>query len=252
MSIAAVHSASASTASELFADHVSVSFDGLHALSDVGLSVRRHEIVGLIGPNGAGKTTLVNCLSGFQKPTKGRVLLDGKETRSWSPDHFRREGIARTFQAGRLFKDLTVHENIEVTAVALGHSRRSAAAVADEMLVRVDLAGKASRLASTLPYTDQRRLGIGRALALSPGFVLLDEPAAGMSEAECDSLMALVASIPVVFGCGVLLIEHNMRVVMSISNRICVLDGGRLLAEGSPLEIQQHEGVLAAYLGEDL
>ena len=102
MTIAAVHSASTSTASELSADHVSVSFDGLDALSDVGLSIGRHEILGLIGPNGAGKTTLVNCLSGFQRPTKGRVLLDGKETRSWSPDHFRRQGIARTFQAGRL------------------------------------------------------------------------------------------------------------------------------------------------------
>jgi branched-chain amino acid transport system ATP-binding protein len=252
MSNAAVYSASTSSASGLSADHVSVSFDGLDALSDVGLSVGRHEIVGLIGPNGAGKTTRVNCLSGFQKPSKGRVLLDGKETRSWSPDHFRRQGIARTFQAGRLFKDLTVLENIEVTAVALGSSRRSAAAVAKEMLDRVDLADKASHAASTLPYTDQRRLGIGRALALSPGFVLLDEPAAGMSEAECDSLMTLVASIPAVFGCGVLLIEHNMRVVMSISKRICVLDGGRLLAEGTPREIQQHEGVLAAYLGEDL
>jgi branched-chain amino acid transport system ATP-binding protein len=233
-------------AAELGADKLSVRFQGLAAISDVSLTVQRHEVFGLIGPNGAGKTTLVNCLTGFQRPTEGRVMLGGVDTAGWPATRFREHGVARTFQAGRLFKDMTVTENVEVTAAGLGLSLRGARAHAQAMLGWIGLSEKASLHAGALAYTDQRRLGIARALVLSPAFILLDEPAAGMSDAECEEL---VASIPRIFTCGVLLIEHNMRVVMGISQRIHVLDGGRTIAEGTPDEIQRHEAVLAAYLG---
>jgi branched-chain amino acid transport system ATP-binding protein len=236
-------------ASELAAEKLSVRFQGLAAISEVSLLVQRHEVFGLIGPNGAGKTTLVNCLTGFQRPTEGRVMLGRADTSGWAPARFRERGVARTFQAGRLFKDMSVVENVEVTAAGLGLSLRGAREHALAMLNWIGLADKASWRAGALAYTDQRRLGIARAMVLSPAFVLLDEPAAGMSDAECEDLMVLVASIPRTFTCGVLLIEHNMRVVMGISQRIHVLDGGKTIAEGSPDEIQRHAAVLAAYLG---
>ena len=239
----------ASQTAQLAVEGLSVRFEGLAALSEVSLAVQRHEVFGLIGPNGAGKTTLVNCLTGFQRPSCGRVLLNGEDTAGWKPDYFRRAGVARTFQAGRLFKDMTVLDNIEVTAVSLGHTRRAAKAVAMNVLGWIDLADKAHLLASALAYTDQRRVSIARALVITPAFLLLDEPAAGMSDSECEHLMALIQSIPQTFGCGVLLIEHNMRVVMGISDRIHVLDGGRTIAEDTPDKIQRHQGVLAAYLG---
>jgi len=236
-------------AAELAAETVVVQFEGLTAIADVSLTVGRHEIFGLIGPNGAGKTTLVNCLTGFQVPTSGRVLLGREVTTDWKPERFRKAGVGRTFQAGRLFRDMTVIENVEVTGVGLGLRRRQARTQALELLQWVGMAAKADVIAGTLPYTDERRVGIARALMLAPAFVLLDEPAAGMSDAECDELMHLVTSIPKVFSCGVLLIEHNMRVVMGICDRIHVLDGGRTIAEGTPHEIQRDETVIAAYLG---
>jgi branched-chain amino acid transport system ATP-binding protein len=236
-------------ASELTAEQLEVRFGGVAAVSDVTLTVQRHEVFGLIGPNGAGKTTLVNCLTGFQRPTSGRVLLGRDPTDGWSPDKFRKQGVARTFQAGRLFRDMTVLENIEVTAVGLGLGRRAAAERAMAMLDWIGLAEQAHRIAGTLAYTDERRVGIARALILSPAFVLLDEPAAGMSDAECEGLAEWVATIPRRFDCGVLLIEHNMRVIMGVCDRIHVLDGGRTLAEGKPFEIQDNPDVIAAYLG---
>lgn len=236
-------------AAELSAEKLTVLFQGLAAISDVSLTVRRHEIFGLIGPNGAGKTTLVNCLTGFQAPTEGRILVGRQSTAGWEPTRFREMGIARTFQAGRLFKEMSVLENAEVAAVGLGLDRRKAIARSRAILDWVGLADKSALPAGALPYTDQRRLGIARAMVIPPAFVLLDEPAAGMSDAECEGLMVLVSSIPKAFNCGVLLIEHNMRVVMGISHRIHVLDGGKTLAEGVPAEIQSDQAVLAAYLG---
>jgi branched-chain amino acid transport system ATP-binding protein len=236
-------------AAELSAENLVVRFQGLSAISDVSLTVLRHEVFGLIGPNGAGKTTLVNCLTGFQRPAGGRVMVGGEDATGWTAPAFRERGVARTFQAVRLFKDMNVIENVEVTAVGMGLSLRHARDHARAMLGWIGLGDKESWRAGALPYTDQRRLGIARGLVLSPAFILLDEPAAGMSDAECEHLMELVASIPRTFTCGVLLIEHNMRVVMGISQRIHVLDGGRTLAEGTPAEIQSHQGVMSAYLG---
>lgn len=240
---------SLTNAAVLAVQKLSVRFNGLAAISDVSLVLARQEVFGLIGPNGAGKTTLVNCLTGFQAPTEGRILLGEADTTGWPAARFRSHGVARTFQAGRLFKDMSVAENVEVTATGLGLSLRSARLHAMALLDWIGLADKAGLKAGALAYTDQRRLGIARSLVLSPAFILLDEPAAGMSDDECEELMALVSSIPATFSSGVLLIEHNMRVVMGISDRIHVLDGGKTLAEGTPADIQKHEAVMAAYLG---
>jgi branched-chain amino acid transport system ATP-binding protein len=238
------------TAAELAAENVTVRFRGLSAISQVSLLLRRNEVFGLIGPNGAGKTTLVNCLSGFQQPTSGRILIAGSDAAGMAPRDFRREGITRTFQAGRLFKSLTVRENIEVATVALGLNRHEAARQTLAVLDWLGIADKADHAAGTLPYTDERRVGIARALIPVPAFVLLDEPAAGMSEVECENLMSLILDIPKIFGCGVRLIEHSMQVIMGVCDRIHVLNSGQSVAEGTPLEIQRSEDVIASYLGE--
>jgi branched-chain amino acid transport system ATP-binding protein len=239
-----------SDAAELRAENIVVRFSGLTAIANVSLNVQRREVFGLIGPNGAGKTTLVNCLTGFQTPTSGRALLGETDGTGWSASHFRKAGVARTFQGGRLFREMTILENLEVTAVGLGLNRRQAYRQAMAMLRWIGLADKAHLIAGSLPYTDERRVGIARAMVLPPAFVLLDEPAAGMSDAECDELMHLIAAIPKEFSCGVLLIEHNMRVIMGVCDRIHVLDTGRTIAEGTPHEIQRNTAVINAYFGE--
>lgn len=236
----------------LDAEGVTVRFGGLLALKDISFSLKPGEIVGLIGPNGAGKTTLVNCLSGFQKLTSGIVRVNGTLTSTWSAPEFRIHGVARTFQSGRLFPDLTVRENVEVPLVALGMSRAKARQEATALLERTGLASSADKEAATLPYTDERRVGIARALAMQPSYVLLDEPAAGMSDSECEELMEMVHSLPGQFGCGVLLIEHNMTVVMNVSDRIHVLDVGQTLAQGRADEIRKNPAVIDAYLGSEL
>ena len=235
----------------LSAEALSVSFDGLRAISDVSLAFSKGEILGLIGPNGAGKTTFVNCLTGFQTPTDGKARLGNKETTRWSATDFRKAGVARTFQSGRLFREMSVLENVEVTGVALGLSRRAAQREAMELLGWMGIGKCAHQVAGTLPYTDERRVGIARALLRSPDFLLLDEPAAGMSDHECAELAALVRKIRTELECGVLLIEHNMAVVMEICDRVHVLDGGRTLAQGSPTEVRKDPAVISAYLGAE-
>jgi branched-chain amino acid transport system ATP-binding protein len=235
----------------LHAEAVSVRFGGLDAVADISLTVGAAEILGLIGPNGAGKTTLVNCLSGFQRPTQGRVLLDDRVANDWSASRFRFEGVSRTFQAGRLFKDMTVSENVEVAAVAMGLNRRNARGQVLELLAQLGIGYLADKIAGTLPYTDERRVGIARALIMSPAFILLDEPAAGMSGHECEHLMDIIMRIPKDYGCSVLLIEHNMAVIMGVCDRIHVMDGGRTLASGTPEEMRRNQAVINAYLGSE-
>ena len=234
----------------LEATDVSVRFEGLTAVDNVNETIQRGEIVGLIGPNGAGKTTLINVMTGFQQPTAGKVVLAGKVISEFSPHWIRRHGVARTFQAGRLFREMSVKENVEVAAVGMGLGRKRAHAHAMELLDWIGLADRAEYPAGVLPYTDERRVGIARALVMNPKFVLMDEPAAGMSDLECDNLMQFVVEIRERFQCGVLLIEHNVRVVMGVCERIHVLDSGRTIARGSPQEIQNDPAVIKAYLGE--
>jgi branched-chain amino acid transport system ATP-binding protein len=233
----------------LEASDVVVTFGGLTAIDGVSLALADGEILGLIGPNGAGKTTLVNVITGFQRPTRGRVRLDGADITGLPAHRAARAGLARTFQAVRLFRDLTVAENLEAAAVGVGCSRAEARARARTVLEWVRFAHKAEQRADSLPYGEERRVGIARALAMAPKFVLLDEPAAGLADAECEDLMGLIRRMPGDHGCGVLLIEHNMRVVMGVCDRIHVIDVGRTIAEGTPAEIQRHPDVLRAYLG---
>lgn len=221
----------------LSAQQVSVAFDGLKALSNVTLSVPRGEVTGLIGPNGAGKTTFVNVLTGFQQPDHGRVLLDGEDVGHLKPHLMRRRGIARTFQSGRLFAELSVLDNLEVTGVGLGLSRREAAEKAEAMLDWIGISSLAERTAGGLPYTDERRVAIGRALMLEPKYLLLDEPAAGMSAEEAADLVRLIRRIATDVGCGVLLIEHNIGLVLSICSHIHVLDSGEVIEDGPPSAI---------------
>ena len=233
----------------LSADRVSVSFDGLKALSNVTLDVPREKVTGLIGPNGAGKTTLVNVLTGFQAPTEGRVTLDGAEIGGTEPHRIRHLGIARTFQSGRLFGDLSVIDNLEVTGVGLGLSRKEAAAKADAMLDWIGIGALAERTAGALPYTDERRVAIGRALMGRPSYILLDEPAAGMSGPEASELSALIRRIAGDLGCGILLIEHNVGLVLGLCEHIVVLDSGAIVEEGAPAAIRSSEKVRHAYMG---
>jgi branched-chain amino acid transport system ATP-binding protein len=234
----------------LRASSVSRSFEGVRALQDVSLELHRHEVVGLIGPNGAGKSTLVNVLTGFDRPTQGAVELEGRSITRWSAHRRARAGLARTFQHSRSFRHLTVRENVEVAALGVGAGPGRARRRADELLALLGLEQRASAPAGLLAHGDERRLGVARALATRPRFVLMDEPAAGLPEAEVPDFAAVVRSVRDEHDAGVLLIDHNMALVMSVCDRIQVLDQGRTLAEGTPAEVRGNLDVAAAYLGE--
>ncbi len=234
----------------LRASAVSRSYDGVQALGGVTLELRRGEVVGLIGPNGAGKSTLVNLLSGFDRPDNGAVSLGGRDVTRWSPNRRARHGLARTFQHSHSFRDLSVRENVEIAALGVGAGPRRAARRARDLLRVLGLERYADAPAAALAHGDERRLGVARALALEPRFVLLDEPAAGLPEAEVPGFAALVRSVRDDHGAGVLLIDHNMALVMEICERIHVLDQGQTLTEGTPVEIRANLDVAAAYLGE--
>ena len=234
----------------LRASSVYRSFEGVRALQDVTLELHRHEVVGLIGPNGAGKSTLVNVLSGFDRPTQGSVELAGRRITRWSGHRRAKAGLVRTFQHSRSFRDLTVRENVEVAAIGVGAGPRKARRRADELLELLGLDSLQKRPAGVLAHGDERRLGVARALATEPRFVLMDEPAAGLPEAEVPEFASVVRSVRDDHEAGVLLIDHNMALVMSVCDRIVVLDQGRTLAEGSPAEIRGNLDVAAAYLGE--
>jgi branched-chain amino acid transport system ATP-binding protein len=228
---------------------VSRSFEGVQALADVALELGRREVVGLIGPNGAGKTTLVNVLTGFDVPSEGSVQLEGRNVTGWSPQRLGRAGLARTFQHGHAFKGLTVRENVEVAALGTGASGREARRRASRLLDALGLRKRADDSASALPHGDERKLGVARALATEPRFVLMDEPAAGLTESEVPDLAAVVRSVRDDHGAGVLLIDHNVTLILDVCDRIHVLDQGRTLAEGIPDEIRRNIDVANAYLG---
>jgi branched-chain amino acid transport system ATP-binding protein len=233
----------------LRASSVSRSFAGVQALRDVTLELRQGEVAGLIGPNGAGKSTLVNVLSGFDRPTSGRVLLEGRDVTRWPAHRRGRHGLARTFQHSHAFGSLTVRENVEVSALGVGAPGRVAGRRAGELLELLGLAAYAEQPASALAHGDERRLGVARALATEPRFVLMDEPAAGLSEAEVPRFAAAVRMVRD-HGAGVLLVDHNIALVLEVCERIHVLDQGKTLADGTPEEIRADLGVAAAYLGE--
>jgi branched-chain amino acid transport system ATP-binding protein len=222
----------------------------VRALSEVTLELHRHEVVGLIGPNGAGKSTLVNVLSGFDRPDAGSVELEGRAITRWSPHRRGRAGLARTFQHSHAFRSLSVRENVEVAAIGVGAGPREARRRASELMELLGLDRFAELDAAGLAHGDERRLGVARALATRPRFVLMDEPAAGLPEAEVPEFAAAVRSVRDDHDAGVLLIDHNMALVMEVCDRVQVLDQGRTLAEGTPAEIRANLDVGAAYLGE--
>ena len=234
----------------LRASSVSRSFAGIQALHGVTLELGRGEVLGLIGPNGAGKSTLVNVLSGFDRPTGGVVELDGRDVTRWPAYRRGRRGLARTFQHSHAFRDLSVRENVEVAALGSGTSPRRAAARTQELLELLGLAQYADAPAAVLAHGDERRLGVARALATGPRYVLMDEPAAGLPEAETPAFAEVVRFVRDDRGAGVLLIDHNMALIMDVCDRIQVLDQGETLAEGTPAEIRANLDVAAAYLGE--
>jgi len=233
----------------LEAHDIVVEFDGVSVLEGVDFTLRRGEILGLIGPNGAGKTTLVNVLSGFQRPKRGRVVVAGRPIKDAAPHQVARMGVSRTFQSVRLFRGLSVRDNIEAAAVASRVSRHDARRVAQELLERMGIADQADKRADALAHGDERRLGVVRALAMRPLFLLLDEPAAGLDESETDALTQSIRAIRDDFECGVLVIEHDVRLIMQLCERIHVLDYGKTISVGSAAEVRSDPRVIAAYLG---
>lgn len=245
--------------------HLGISFGGLHAVQDFNLSVYAGELVGLIGPNGAGKTTVFNLLTGVYVPTEGTVLLNGVPLNGKKTHQFVAAGVARTFQNIRLFNDMTVIENVKVAFTKDIHygmldtlfrtpkfwrTEKEMTDKAMDLLAICGLEDKADVLASSLPYGQQRKLEIARALGTDMKVLLLDEPAAGMNPTETAELLSCINTIRDRFGVAILLIEHDMSLVMNVCERIQVIDYGQTIASGLPEEIANNPRVIAAYLGE--
>lgn len=251
--------------SVLKVDHLGITFGGLKAVENFNIEIGPSELVGLIGPNGAGKTTVFNLLTGVYKPTQGSIYLSGKQMLNKKPHEMVKAGIARTFQNIRLFKDLTVLENVKVAfnqtmnysilggilrAPSYWKEEAEIELKARELLDVFNLSDKAERIASNLPYGQQRKLEIARALATDCKILLLDEPAAGMNPTETSELMDIIHLIRKKFNISVLLIEHDMNLVMNICERLVVIDYGMIIATGTPDEIKNNPKVIGAYLGE--
>lgn len=228
---------------------ICVEFSGLRALDHVSLTLSPGEILGLIGPNGSGKTTLVNVLTGQVAPVMGQVFCNGEDITRLSARNIALKGVARSFQIGRLFPNLTVRENIEAGAIAQGAPRRQARDTADALLTEFSLIARTGDLASALSFGDKRRVEIARALAADPRFLLLDEPAAGMNEEESEALLALLAALPSQRDLGLLIIDHDMQLIMRLCHRLHVLASGRTIAEGDVDTVRRVPQVVEAYLG---
>ncbi|WP_010169148.1 ABC transporter ATP-binding protein [Candidatus Epulonipiscium viviparus] len=244
---------------------ISVNFGGIKPVDEFDLTLNEGELVGLIGPNGAGKTTVFNLLTGVYTPTEGTIKLDGELLNKLKPYQIVRKGITRTFQNIRLFKTMTVIENVKVAfnnrltynitdrifnTLKYRRQEKWLHREAMNLLKIFDLDGDANEMSNNLPYGKQRKLEIARALAGNPKILLLDEPAAGMNPIETDELMETIKLIRDKFNITILLIEHDMRLVMAICERLVVIEYGKIIAEGTPSEVSQNPRVIAAYLGE--
>ncbi|MBI6711389.1 high-affinity branched-chain amino acid ABC transporter ATP-binding protein LivG [Pseudomonas syringae] len=249
----------------LQATGLSMRFGGLLAVNGVALTVNQGQVVSMIGPNGAGKTTVFNCLTGFYRPSAGTILLDGEPIQGLAGHQIARKGVVRTFQNVRLFKEMTAVENLLVAqhrhlntnflsglfkTPAFRRSEREAMDYAEHWLEAINLREFANRPAGTLAYGQQRRLEIARCMMTRPRILMLDEPAAGLNPRETDDLKALIGVLRSEHNATVLLIEHDMKLVMSISDHIVVINQGTPLADGTPEQIRDNPDVIKAYLGE--
>ncbi|NNG01346.1 MAG: ABC transporter ATP-binding protein [Desulfobacteraceae bacterium] len=233
----------------LSATDISVEFSGLRALDHVTLDIGKSEIVGLIGPNGSGKTTLINVITGQVHPVSGSVSVNGNEITRMLPRKIALKGITRSFQIVRLFDNLTVVKNVETTALAKGASRKAATALGLDLLAEFGLSDFADQLAGTLSYGDKRKVEIVRALAGEPHFLLLDEPAAGLNEAESETLLSILSELPHRKNLGMLIIDHDMTLIMRLCHRLHVLSSGKTIGQGDVDDVRNLPEVIDAYLG---
>lgn len=234
----------------LIVNDVTKRFAGLAALQNVSMSLEKGEILGLIGPNGSGKTTLINVITGLLPSDGGQIMVGQIDITNKPSYQVAHTGISRTFQTIRLFRELTVLENVEVAALSVGFSRRQAHEEAVQALAELGISRWGDSWAGELPYGLERRVEVTRALAMKPKFLLLDEPAAGLNEEESNQLMEILRPIPEKKNLGMLIVEHDMRLIMRLCHRLHVLNYGKTIGEGSPDEVRKIPAVVQAYLGK--